>query len=117
MSDKSSNSTSSYAYQKRGDLPSEPSGFYRDAGLSKQEFEIARAAQIIPLQTPERFQHIEGSGGRKARTFRHELPQPSPDFAPPNRSLYEKEWFQKIRVPKKNAEPAHSKALKNIRDR
>ena len=109
--------TTSYAYAKRGDLPSEASEFYRDAGLSKAEFEVARAAQIIPEKVPARFADRDGSGGRKARTFRHELPQPRPDFAPPDRRLYEQDWFQKSRRQKQDVQPAHGKAQRHIRKR
>tara|TARA_R110000851_G_scaffold162265_2_gene305962 strand:- start:985 stop:1335 length:351 start_codon:yes stop_codon:yes gene_type:complete len=107
----------SYAYLNRGDLPSEPTGFYRDAGLSREEFEIARAAQIRPDQTPERFRHIEESGGRRAKTLQHVLPDPHPDFAPPNRRLYEEDWFQKNRRREDRSEPKRTSPRTNMRGR
>lgn len=107
----------SYSFQHHGDLPSEHSDFYRDAGMSKAEFEVARSAQIVPDQVPVRFQNMDGDGGRKARTFRHELPQPRPDFAPPDRRLYEEDWFQKSRRQKHRDQPAHGKAHSHIRKR
>ena len=109
--------TTSYAYAKRGELPSEPSDFYRDAGMSKSEFEVARAAQIAPKQVPARFQNMGGEGGRRVKAFRHELPQPRPDFAPPDRRLYEDDWFQKSRRQKHRDQPNQSKAQSHIRKR
>lgn len=116
MSDEADKITTSYAYQKRGELPSQTSDFYSDAGLSREEFEISRAAQIVPDTTPARFANRDGSGGGMAKTYRHELPDPRPNFAPPNRRLYEEDWFQKIRCPQNKAQPAKTKDVKNIRD-
>ena len=107
----------SFAYLRRGELPSDASDFYRDAGMTKEEFEVARAAQIVSEQVPARFQNMDGDGGRKAKTFRHELPQPRPDFAPPDRRLYEEDWFQKSRRQKHRDQPAHGKAHSHIRKR
>lgn len=109
--------TTSYAYAKRGDLPSESSDFYRNAGMSKAEFEVARAAQIVPDQIPARFQNRDSDGGGKAKTFRHDLPQPRPDFAPPDRRLYEQDWFQKSRRQKQDVQTNQSKARDHIRKR
>ena len=96
----------SFAYLRRGELPSITPGFYRDAGLSRDEFEIARAAQIVSHPTPERFRHIEDGDGRRPKTFRHVLPDPRPSFAPPSRKLFEEDWFRQRRRQTRTA-PQH----------
>ena len=105
----------SFAYLRRSELPSVTPGFYRDAGLSRDEFEVARAAQISPRETPERFRNIEDSGGRRPKTMQHVLPDPRPTFAPPSRKLYQEDWFRKKRNPENRLDHAETITFKHIR--
>lgn len=89
----------SFAYLRRGELPLDGSSFYCDAGLSRDDFEIAHAAQLLSRSAPERFQNRQsGETGRKSKVLMHVLPDPRPDFAPPNRKLFEEDWFVRRRA-------------------
>ena len=114
---KFNHSALSFAYLRRGELPSIMPVFCRDAGLSGHEFESARAAQIISHETPERFRDIEYSDEHKPKTMRHVLPAPCPSFAPPSRKLFEEDWFRKKRNPENRLHLAKIMAAKHIRHR
>lgn len=99
----------SFAYLRRGELPSDGSSFYRDAGLSRDEFEIARAAQLLPRGLPERFHDRQsGETGRKPKVMAHVLPDPRPDFAAPNRKLFEEDWFARRKTSQHALQPARA---------
>lgn len=107
----------SYAYLRRAELPSQEGEFYRDAGLSKEQFEAARTAQTPERKSPEPSKVRQEDSGRKARNFNHVLPDPRPDFAPPNRRLFDEEWERWKRDERSREQPAQSQIRGHIRGR
>lgn len=82
----------SYSFQHRGELPSYDGAFTRDAGLSRAAFEELRTRQPVPLEL------LRDHGERDAWHVKincFELPQPHPDFAPPNRARFNADWEEK----------------------
>lgn len=107
----------SFAYLRRGELPSVTPGFYRDAGLSRDDFQSARAGQEPPRAKPARFEEMGQGDDRSPRTLKHTLPDPRPSFAPPSRKLFEEDWFRKKRNRPDHPQPAQTKARRHGRKR
>lgn len=85
----------SYSFQNRGELPSHDAGFTRDAGKAKQTFETEHNAQPKP-KDPQPDPSERDAWHVKVNL--HELPQPHPDFAPPNRARFNADWEEKRRA-------------------
>jgi hypothetical protein len=87
----------SFAFERRGELPNHLGDFYRDADKARAAFETARTAQIV---APEPSQRADRSAGEdramRPRTARFQLPDPHPSFAQPNRKRFEEDWFQRL---------------------
>lgn len=64
---------SSYSFQHRGELPSYDADFTRDARLSERD-----------------QWHV--------KVNRFDLPEPRPDFAPPNRARFNADWEEMRRL-------------------
>lgn len=99
----------SYSFEIRGDLPSHMGDFYRDADMSRADFETARAAQIVPQ---DRQSPAQGQSSKGRRISGFDLPDPRPSFAPPDRKWREDGWFQKLRQGQSGAPMSKEEFLK-----
>lgn len=85
----------SYSFQHRGDLPSYDADFTRDAGKSRDDFEESHNVQPKPEEPQP--DPVERDAWH-VKVNLHDLPQPHPDFAPPNRTRFNAEWEEKRRA-------------------
>lgn len=109
---------SSYSFQHRGELPSYDAQFTRDAGLSREAFEELRTGRTPePRITPDASERDQWYV--KLNLF--DLPEPRPDFAPPNRARFNADWEEMRRLSRAKFEERRlnmaSRFFRRARDR
>ena len=110
--------TTSYSFQHQSELPSYDAQFTRDAGLSREAFEALRTGRTPePRATRDPAERDQWH----VKIIRFDLPEPRPDFAPPNRARFNADWEEMRRLSRAKFEERRlnmaSRFFRRARDR